>query len=169
MISNSISIFLSCSADDWHYYRHSSEVMISTVRLFFFFTGGDLSKRWGSMMSVCLWAECVWVWMCVFTRDTESWTMNTKWSESATLKTSGVDRSMDGWMDGWVEHEALRACWCACCSVVLSHHMTGCYCWFWNCVYSSACTGYSTVYLKTKDTMIQAVLILHWNMFHLYV
>lgn len=78
-----------------------------------------------------------------------------------------------GWadrrMDGWVEHEALSACWCACCSVVLSHHMTGCYCWFWNCVYSSACTAYSTVYFKTKDTMIQAVPILHWNMFHLYV
>ena len=72
-----------------------------------------------------------------------------------------MDGWMDGWMSGWVEHKALRACWCTCCSVVLSHHMTGCYCWFWNFVYSSACTAYSTVYLKTKDTIIQAIPILH--------
>lgn len=63
--------------------------------------------------------------MCVFSREGES-----RMSESATLRASWVTARdfRGGQIDGWVEK------WCTHYSVVLSHHMTGCYRWSLSCL-----------------------------------
>lgn len=126
-----------------------SGVMIPSVSPFLFFTGGDLSRRWASMLSICepsvCVSACVRVWMCVFSREGESrMSVSPKSSESATLRASWATAGdcRGGQIDGWVGK------WCTHYSVVLSHHMTGCYRW------SLSCLLY--IYSNIKGLMMQS-------------
>ena len=85
-----------------------------------FFAGGDLSRRW--VCWVCLW-ECE----CVYAQE-RARAGQVQMPRQVRAVCRVMDVSFWGGTQRWMRGN-METRWCSHCSVVLSHQMTGCYCW----------------------------------------